>query len=169
MTKEKFKTLMASLCGYYGKTLDAMAMHTYQLEAEKVKDEDAREFYRKILQSCKFFPAMTEFREIAGMFTPQSVPLRNIELCWYCMDRGEIDYIKRTPGGFAESATYSSRCPMCNRGQYYAGWPSYLDVMGQEALEEEKRRNLERYGNITVPQAEAARIAAQNFMRGFGQ
>ena len=41
-------------------------------------------------------------------------------------------------------------------------------VMGQEALEEEKRRNLERYGNITVPQAEAARIAAQNFMRGFG-
>ena len=52
--------------------------------------------------------------------------------------------------------------------KYYAGWPSYLDVMGQEALEEEKRRNLERYVNITVPQAEAARIAAQNFMRGFG-
>ena len=163
MKKSVFDALMASLSGYYGKTLDAMAMHTYQLEAEKIKDEDAREFYRKILQNCKFFPAMTEFREIAGMFAPQFVPLRNVERCWYCMDRGEIIYNKP-----AEKATYSSRCPMCNQGQRYAGWPSFLELFGREALEDVKRKNLEEWGNVSVTQVDAAKIQASNFMRSFG-
>ena len=169
MTKKVFETMLASLCTYYGKTLDAMAMHTYLQEVSYIQDGDTRELYRKILQNCKYFPALTEFREIVGMIEKKPVPLRNVERCWYCMDRGTIPYTKQGMEPFKSYPyEFHARCPMCNNGKQYSGWPSFLAFFDRQALEEVKQKNLETFGDLTVSQIEAAKIAAKNFTLAFG-
>ncbi len=165
MTSQVFNTFISSLSSYYGKALDVMARHAYSQAAQYVQDEDARELYKKILQNYKYFPALTEFREVVGMVEKRPIPLRNVELCWYCMDRGIIRYVKKGVETYPSYPyEFQARCPMCNNGKMYESWPSFLELFPPEALEDVKKNNLEKFGNITVNEIEAAKITAQNYI-----
>lgn len=166
MTREKFQELMKYLESYYQghAPLDKMALNSYWESARCIPDDQVRAFYNDILKNCRFFPSLVEFREIIGIRRPQPVKLRNTQKCFCCMDSGSIAYTRTGLAPFPSYPyTFHARCPACNVGRRYQDWPAFDQIFGREALEEVRQKNLEQFGEITVEQAEAGRIAARQY------
>lgn len=168
MTQAKFETLMMDLYRYYGmkEGKGKEAHREYFSLMKHFDDAQADRLYSAILRQYKFFPAVSELQELSDALCQKGRRIVNASTCWYCMDRGTIDYYKSGLRPFVDyKYCFAARCPKCDAGKNYKGLPAFDRIMGYEALESIKEHNLKKWKGISSQQQAESIQKVKNFIR----
>jgi len=175
MTNKTFKEFVSRIETYYSTSsnpvrIDEWAIKEYYNACFCVFDKDAKAFYSEIVSVFKFFPKVSEFREVAEKYRDKQNKTRHIntEFCYCCMNTGIVPYFKKGLKPFLEHEyEFVSRC-YCESGKNRPDWPLCTAVVTQGELEWKARENYKKFGNIKSEEKHRAKEYVTTFIKGFG-
>ncbi len=176
MNKPKYDSFMADMYIYFGKaTLPKIANDQYFKMLFSVPDSKADDLCREIISTFKYFPKIAELKEYTDRFTTEIKSYKNMQKCYYCMDKGTIRYHEKGCKPFV-NAVYEMEavCPKCNAGKEWAhlvqrGYLRYFnDVFNDESLEAVRRDNIQIYGMATEENTAQAKEMVSKFINTAG-
>lgn len=173
MTNKMFKQVSEKLGTYYGTssspiTIDEWAAKEYYNACFCVLDASAKDFYSKLVNNFKFFPRVSEFKEIAELYRKgEKTHYENSDYCYCCMNTGTVSYIKKGLQPFSDyEYEYVSRC-YCDAGKNKSGWPLCTSVVTQGEIEWLVSENFRKYGHVDKEQAHEAKEYITRFLKSF--
>lgn len=173
MTDKAFKDLMPRLEKYYsgvtGKPvqIEQWALKQYYNACFCVFDDQTKEFYSELVGSFKFFPRVSEFREVAEKYRQGKESYSNAETCYCCMNTGVVVYVKKGLQPFPDyEYELMSRC-YCDAGKNKSDWPMCTQLLQQGELEWLVAQNYQKYGDVKPDEGKRAKEYVQRFVKGF--